>query len=100
MISQDFAIFLLSLDRQYQTPDVACLKVLASTSIRLFIDPCSSHGKESVRNTGDPVLILGPEDPLEKGMASHSSILPKRSPWTEEPGGIQSMGHEELDITE
>ena len=31
------------------------------------------------------------EDPLEKGMATHSSILPWRSPWTEEPGGLQSM---------
>ena len=32
------------------------------------------------------------EDPLEKGMASHSSILAWRIPWTEEPGGLQSMG--------
>ena len=32
------------------------------------------------------------EDPLEKGMASHSSILAWRLPWTEEPGGLQSMG--------
>ena len=35
---------------------------------------------------------LGWEDPLEKGMASHSSILAWRSPWTEEPGGLQSVG--------
>ena len=33
-----------------------------------------------------------PEDPLEKGMAIHSNILPWRIPWTEEPGGLQSMG--------
>ena len=33
----------------------------------------------------------GQEDPLEKGMASHSSILAWRIPWTEEPGGLQSM---------
>ena len=32
------------------------------------------------------------EDPLEKGMATHSSILGWRIPWTEEPGGLQSMG--------
>ena len=32
------------------------------------------------------------EDPLEKGMATHSSILAWRIPWTEEPGGLQSMG--------
>ena len=35
---------------------------------------------------------LGKEDPLEKGMATHSSILPWRIPWTEEPGRLQSMG--------
>ena len=38
------------------------------------------------------VPSLGGEDPLEKGMATHSSILAWRIPWTEEPGGIQSMG--------
>ena len=38
------------------------------------------------------VLPLGQEDPLEKEMATHSSILAWRIPWTEEPGGLQSMG--------
>ena len=38
------------------------------------------------------VSSLGEEDPLEKGMATHSSILAWRIPWTEEPGGLQSMG--------
>ena len=37
------------------------------------------------------VRSLGWEDPLEKGMATHSSILAGRIPWTEEPGGLQSM---------
>ena len=37
------------------------------------------------------VQFLGQEDPLEKGMATHSSILAWRTPWTEEPGGLQSM---------
>ena len=46
------------------------------------------------------VRSLGWEDPLEKGMATHSSILAWRIPWTEEPGGLQSMGHKELDTTE
>ena len=40
------------------------------------------------------------EDPLEKVMATHSSILAWRIPWTEEPGGLQSMGSRELDTTE
>ena len=42
-----------------------------------------------VRDSG---LTLGREDPLEKEMAPHSSILAWRSPWTEEPGGLQSKG--------
>ena len=37
------------------------------------------------------VQSLGREDPLEKGRATHSSILAWRTPWTEEPGGLQSM---------
>ena len=38
------------------------------------------------------VLSLGQEDPLEEGMAAHSSILAWEIPWTEEPGGLGSMG--------
>ena len=38
------------------------------------------------------VRSLGPEDPLEEGMATHSGILAWRIPWTEEPGGLQSVG--------
>ena len=38
------------------------------------------------------VQSLGWEDPLEKGMATQSSILAWRIPWTEEPGGLQSLG--------
>ena len=38
------------------------------------------------------VLSLGWEDPLEKEMAAHSSTLAWKIPWTEEPGGLQSMG--------
>jgi len=37
-------------------------------------------------------LYLGQEDPLKKGMATHSSVLAWRIPWTEEPGELQSMG--------
>ena len=40
------------------------------------------------------VRSLGWEDPLEKGMATHTSILAWRIPWTLEPGGLQSMGWE------
>ena len=54
-----------------------------------------SDSKESAYNTGEP----GWEDPLEKGMATHSSILAWRTPGTEEPGGLlesigmQRVGH-------
>ena len=43
-------------------------------------------------NLRDSVGALGQEDPLEEGMAPHSSLLAWRTPWTEEPGGLQSMG--------
>ena len=46
------------------------------------------------------VQSLGWEDPLEKGMTTHSSILAWRIPWTEEPGRLQSMGSQRLDTTE
>ena len=42
------------------------------------------------------VRFLGQEDPLEKGMATHSSILAWKTPWTEKPGGLQSMGSQRV----
>ena len=42
------------------------------------------------------VQSLGPENPLEKGMAPHSSILAWRIPWTEEPDGLQSTGPQKV----
>ena len=42
------------------------------------------------------IQSLGWEDPLERGMATHSSILAWRIPWTEEPGGVQSMGSQRV----
>ena len=54
--------------------------------------PYSSVGKESACNAGDLGSIPGSEDPLEKEMATHSSILTWRISWTEEPGGLKSIG--------
>ena len=54
--------------------------------------PGGSDGKEPACNAGDLVWPLGREDPLENGMATHSSILAWRIPWTEEPGGMQPIG--------
>ena len=56
-------------------------------------------GKESAWNTGDigdPVRFLGWADALEKGMATHSSILAWEIPWTEEPGGLEPMGSQRV----
>ena len=46
------------------------------------------------------VWCLVQEDPLEEGMAAHSSILAWRMVWTEEPGGLQYIGHKKWDTTE
>ena len=60
-----------------------------------------SDSKESACNAETCVRSLGWEDPLEEGMTTHSSILVWRiPPWTEEPGGLQFMGSQELDMTE
>ena len=48
---------------------------------------------------GTQVQSLGREDLLEEEMATHSSILAWRIPWLEEPGGLQSMGSQESDMT-
>ena len=45
------------------------------------------------------VQSLGQEDPLEKGMATHSSILAWEIPWTEETGGLPFMGSQKSDMT-
>ena len=55
--------------------------------------PGGSDGKESACNALQETWVrsLDQEDPLEKEMVAHSSILAWRMPWTEEPGGLQSM---------
>ena len=55
-----------------------------------------SDGKVSVYNAGDPGLIPGLEDPLEKEMAIHSSPIAWEIPWTEEPGRLQSLGSQRV----
>ena len=55
-----------------------------------------SHGKESACNVGDPVQSLGGEDPVEKGQATHFSILAWKISWTEEPAGLQSLGSQRV----
>ena len=59
---------------------------LASPALVGF--PCGSDSKESACNAGDRVRFLSWEAPLEEGVATHSSILTWRIPWTEEPGRL------------
>ena len=56
----------------------------------------SSVSKESACSAGDPDRSLDLEDPLEKEIATHSSILAWNIPWTEEPGGLQSIGSQRV----
>ena len=73
----------------------------------VFCNWCFPRGsvvKNPPANVGDlqetHVRSLGHEDPLKKEMATHSNILAWRIPWTEEPGGLHSMGSKESDTTE
>ena len=75
--------------------------------MNLGFDPSSAlgflvaqTGKESACNTGDPGSIPGSGRSPGDGMATHSSILAWRIPWTDEPGGLQSLGLQESDTTE
>ena len=62
--------------------------------------PDGSVVKKTPANAGNVVQNVGQEDPLEKKMATHSSILAWEIPRTEEPGGLHCMGSQELDMTE
>ena len=61
--------------------------------------PGGLDSKESACSAEDLGSIPGLGDPLENRMATHSSILAWRIPWTEEPGIYSSWGHKELDMT-
>ena len=72
--------------------------------MRSFITIGASLVAQTVKNLPavqeTQVQSLGQEDPLEKGMATHSSILAWRTVWTEETGELQSMGSQRVDVTE
>ena len=65
---------------------------IEATFIRCTTSLLDQTVKNSLAMQETWVQFLGQEDPLEKGMATHSSILAWRTPWAEEPGGLQSMG--------
>ena len=60
--------------------------------------PCGSDSKESACNVGNP-WSLDREGPLEKEMATHSSILTWEIPWEKEPGRLQSIGQSQIGLS-
>ena len=80
--------------KSHKTPQViSCPYVFSLWSVGF---PDGSDGKESAYNAGDPSLISWSGRFLWKGMATHSSTLAWRIPWTEESGGLQSMGSQKV----
>ena len=78
-----------------------CLDDCGFVCFKLFIASLVAQRlKHLPAMRGTWVRSLGQEDPLEKEMATHSSILAWRIPWMDEPGGLQSTGHKESDTTE
>ena len=76
-------------------------RILVSIILYIYIYihngfPRGSDGKESSAMQDTRVRSLGLEDPLDKGMATHSSILAWTIPWTEKTGGLQSMGPQKV----
>ena len=73
------------------------------TGTFLVVTKWASLRAQSVKNLSamqeTQVQFLGQEDPMEKEMATRSSILAWRIPWTEGPGGLQSMGSQESNMT-
>ena len=70
---------------------------LINTSIEpIWASPVAQRLKRLPAMRETWVGFLGWEDPLEKEMATHSSILAWRIPWTEEPGGLQSTGSQRV----
>ena len=63
-------------------------------SLRASLEAQMVKNLPAVRET--EVQSLGGEDPLEEGMVTHSRVLAWRIPWTEEPGGLQSMGSQRV----
>ena len=64
--------------------------------LRLYAPTAGGQGLTSGQRIRTQVLSQGWKDPLEEGMATHSSILAQEIPWIEEPGELQSMGSQKI----
>ena len=80
--------------------DTACLTVLSHSPSPVWASLVAQIVKNLPAMRETQVQSLGWEDLLEEGMATHSSILAWRIPWTEEPGGYSPWGCKESDTTE
>jgi len=90
-------MFMLGVLNAYATANIFNLRRVYGDVSSLWDFPGGSVVKHLPPNAGDIDWSLGQEDSLEKEMATHSSILVWKISWTEEPGGIQSMGSQEPD---
>ena len=87
------------LNSSYHNDCVAIMKIIMSTYfpiIRVSSTAGASLVIQMVKRQGTQVQSGGAEDPLEKGIATYSDIPAWRIPWTEEPGGLQSMGSQRV----
>ena len=75
---------------------IGCLCVYICTLICFPGGIVEKNPPANARDIGDTVQSLDRKDPLEEKMAPHSSTLPWRIPWTDEPGGLQSMGSQRV----
>ena len=85
--------------RDCSPPGSSVHGILQTRMLEWIAIPCfpgGSDGKESASNAGDLGSISGSGRSLEEGMATHSSILTWRIPWTEDPGRLQSMGSQRV----
>ena len=86
---KQFVVYLLSTNCTFSGSSTTCINL---TLLKSFISLLVLQMVKNVpKMKGTQVSFLGQED-LEKGMATHSHILAWRIPWTEKPGGLQSMG--------
>ena len=73
-----------------------CVFIYICIYTHIYRLPGGSDGKESACSAEISFESLSQEDPLEKEMTTYSSILAWEIPWTEEPGGLQSMGLQKI----
>ena len=73
-----------------------CRQILYNLSFITLVSMVAQTVKNLPAVPETQIQSLGWEDPLEKEMATHSGILAQKIPWTEEPGGLQSMGSQKV----